>query len=63
MCDRLSANKQTIAAIVGRIFKKGYIVFEEVAEDRRNKRIFFTERGKACANGIFYLRWKRIVVL
>lgn len=37
ICERLSANKQTIAAITGRFLKKGYIRMEEVAKDRRNK--------------------------
>lgn len=52
ICERLSANKQTIAAITNRFMQKGYIVFEEVAEDRRNKRIRFTERGKEYARAI-----------
>ncbi len=52
ICERLSANKQTVAAITGRFQKKGYIFFEEVAEDRRNKRIRFTERGRTYAQAI-----------
>lgn len=52
ICERLSVNKQTIAAITGRFLKKGHIVSEEVAEDRRNKRIRFTEAGKAYAGAI-----------
>lgn len=32
--------------------KKGYIVFEEVAEDRRNKRIRFTQKGKDYAESV-----------
>ena len=45
ICRRLSANKQTIAAIAGRFAKNGWIEAEEVAEDRRNKRLFLTARG------------------
>lgn len=52
ICERLSSNKQTIAAIITRFWKKGYIVYEEVMEDRRNKRIRFTEAGKAYASEI-----------
>lgn len=52
ICGRLSVNKQTIAAITGRFIKKGYIFFEEVAEDRRNKLIRFTEKGKAYAETV-----------
>lgn len=49
---RLSSNKQTIAAIITRFWKKGYIAYEEVMEDRRNKRILFTEAGKEYAGAI-----------
>ncbi len=52
ICKRLSANKQTIAAITGRFLKKGYVVLEEVPEDRRNKHVRFTGTGKAYAQGI-----------
>lgn len=52
ICERLSANKQTVAAITGRFFKKGFFYCEEVAEDRRNKRIRFTAAGKAYAGGV-----------
>lgn len=52
ICKRLSSNKQTIAAIITRFWKKGYIAYEEVMEDRRNKRIRFTEAGKEYAGAI-----------
>ncbi|MFR6055287.1 MAG: MarR family winged helix-turn-helix transcriptional regulator [Eubacteriales bacterium] len=52
ICKRLSANKQTIAAIAGRFLKKGYIALEEVKEDRRNKLIRFTECGRAYAGSV-----------
>lgn len=52
ICERLSANKQTIAAIIGRFLKKGYIAMEEVVEDRRNKRVKFTDRGKDYARTV-----------
>lgn len=52
ICERLSSNKQTIAAIITRFWKKGYVVYEEVMEDRRNKRIRFTEAGREYANKI-----------
>ena len=35
-----------------RFWKKGYLILEEVAEDRRNKRIRFTEAGRAYAGAI-----------
>ncbi len=52
ICQRLSAKKQTIAAIACRLLKKGYLVFEEVPEDRRNKCLRLTESGKLYAQEI-----------
>lgn len=52
ICDRMSANKQTINAIITRFDKQGYISYAEVKEDRRNKRIVLTESGKAYAKDI-----------
>lgn len=52
ICERLSSNKQTIAAIVTRFWKKGYITYNEVIQDRRNKCIFFTEAGRSYAADI-----------
>ncbi len=52
ICERLSTNKQTIAAITSRFMQRGYIVCEEVAEDRRNKRILLTDGGKEYARAI-----------
>ena len=50
--DRMSANKQTINAIITRFDKQGFISYAEVKEDRRNKHILLTERGKAYAQHI-----------
>ena len=52
ICERLSANKQTIAAVIDRFRKKGFLWCEEVAEDRRNKRIRFTEAGRQYAGAV-----------
>lgn len=50
--ERLSANKQTVNAIVTRFDKQGFISFAEVKEDRRNKRIVLTDSGKTYAKNI-----------
>lgn len=50
--DRLSANKQTINAIITRLDKQGYISYKAVKEDRRNKRIVLNASGKAYAKNI-----------
>ena len=52
ICERLSSNKQTIAAIIARFWEKGYLTLEKVAEDRRNKRIRLTKAGKEYAASI-----------
>lgn len=52
ICDRLSANKQTVAAIVNRFMKKGLVVLEEAAQDRRHKLIRFTPSGVEYARKI-----------
>lgn len=52
ICERLSANKQTVAAITNRFFNKGYVTLNEYAKDRRNKLIRFTESGSAYAEKI-----------
>ena len=52
ICDRLSVNKQTVAAITGRFAKKGYVCLEEVPSDRRNKRVRLTGAGRAYAGAV-----------
>lgn len=52
ICDRLSASKQTINAIIARFDRSGHVSFAEVKEDRRNKRIVLTESGRTYAAGI-----------
>ncbi len=52
ICDRMSANKQTINAIITRFYKRGHLYFEETKKDRRVKRIVLTERGKSYAKSI-----------
>lgn len=50
--ERLSANKQTISAVISRFVKCGYIILAEKDSDRRNKVIRFTEKGKEYARKI-----------
>lgn len=52
ICERLSANKQTVAAIIGRFVQKGYLLLQEDEDDRRNKRIRFTEAGRTYAGAV-----------
>ena len=52
ICERLSANKQTVASIVSKFYSKGYIEYFEVTKDRRNKLIKFTENGLKYAKQI-----------
>ena len=43
--ERLSATKQTISAIVKKLWKLGYLSLTESEADRRNKIVRFTEAG------------------
>lgn len=46
ICERLSATKQTVSAIIKKFWKLGYISFTESETDRRNKIVRFTDTGK-----------------
>lgn len=52
ICDRLSATKQTVSAIIKKFWKLGYISLTESEADRRNKIVRFTESGKAYTGKI-----------
>ncbi len=52
ICERLSATKQTINAIIKKFLKLGYISLSESETDRRNKMIRFTDAGTAYVNQI-----------
>lgn len=52
ICVKLSANKQTINAIITRFDGQGFVCYAQVEEDRRNKRIILTDKGKAYAKKI-----------
>lgn len=53
ICERLSATKQTISAIIKKFLKLGYVTFTESETDRRNKIIRFTSAGYAYAEKLF----------
>ena len=52
ICERLSATKQTISAIIKKFLKKGYVTLTESETDRRNKIIRFTEAGMEYTRAI-----------
>lgn len=45
ICERLSATKQTVSAIIKKFLKQGYVSLTESETDRRNKIIRFTDEG------------------
>ena len=45
ICERLSATKQTVSAIIKKFWKMGYLSLSESETDRRNKIVCFTEAG------------------
>ena len=52
ICERMSATKQTISAIVKKFLKLGFVSLTECKNDRRNKIIRFTEDGYHYAERI-----------
>ena len=52
ICERLSATKQTISAIIKKFWKQGYLSLTESETDRRNKIVRFTDKGKEYAKMI-----------
>ena len=52
ICERLSATKQTVSAIIKKFLKKGYVSLSESESDRRNKIVRFTDAGIAYAGKI-----------
>lgn len=45
ICERLSATKQTVSAIIKKFWKQGYLSLTESEADRRNKVVCLTEAG------------------
>ena len=45
ICERMSATRQTISAIIKKFLKLGYVSLSECKNDRRNKIIRFTQAG------------------
>lgn len=52
ICERLSATKQTVSAIIKKFWKLGYLSLTESKTDRRNKIIRFTDEGAAYTKKI-----------
>ena len=52
ICERLSATKQTVSAVIKKFWKSGFIAFEESKTDRRNKIIRYTATGRDYAERI-----------
>ena len=50
-------NKQVVNVIIKGFYKNGYILLEELKEDRRNKQIVLTEKGKNYAEEILSPLW------
>ncbi len=52
ICERLSATKQTISAIIKKFWKLGYLSLTEAENDRRNKIVRFTDTGREYTKNI-----------
>ena len=51
-------NKQVVNVIIKGFYEKGHILLEELKEDRRNKQIILTEKGKNYAEEILSPLWE-----
>lgn len=49
LCEKLLLPKQTVNTILDSLEKKGYIMRETAADDKRSKNIVFTENGREYA--------------
>ncbi len=52
LCEVCFLPKQTVNAVIGTFYKKGWLRLEELPEDRRNKTIHLTPAGRAEAERI-----------
>ncbi len=52
ICERLTATKQTVSAIIKKFWKLGYLSLTEAENDRRNKIVRFTDTGREYAKHI-----------
>lgn len=46
LCEYCFIPKQTVNAVVTSFYKNGWIMLEEMPQDRRNKTIHLTEKGR-----------------
>ena len=52
ICGICYYNKQVVSSITKMFYEQGYIRFQELPNDRRNKHVLLTESGKAYADKI-----------
>ncbi|GFI45418.1 hypothetical protein IMSAGC019_00729 [Lachnospiraceae bacterium] len=52
ICERLTATKQTVSAIIKKFWKLGYLSLTKAENDRRNKIVRFTDTGREYAKNI-----------
>ena len=50
LCEYCFIPKQTVKAVVTSFYKNGWIMLEEMPQDRRNKTIHLTEKGRKESN-------------
>lgn len=51
-------NKQVVNSIIKQFYDKGYILLKELKEDRRNKSVTLSKKGKVYADEILLPLWK-----
>ena len=57
ICEVTFYSKQSVNLIVKKFLEQGFVRLEEIPEDRRNKRITLTEKGRAWADATIFRFW------
>lgn len=58
ICKQSQYNKQSVNMIIKSFWEQGYVELAEMKEDRRNKQVKLSEKGKKYADKVIGLLWK-----
>ena len=57
ICKLTQYNKQSVNMIIKSFWEQGYVDLAEMKEDRRNKQVKFSEKGKRYADKVISIIW------
>ena len=58
ICKQSQYNKQSVNMIIKSFWEQGYVELAEMKEDRRNKQVKLSKKGKKYADNVIGLLWK-----